>query len=65
LVFDPTYPDIDQTKFQSHDWKHFYGELEEPVPLGMPPPRGKEVDLVAYVESDHAGDKATRRSRTE
>ena len=64
LVFDPTYKDVDQSAFQVHDWKHFYGEIEEPVPLNAPKPRGKEVDLLAYVDSDHAGDKATRRSRT-
>ena len=30
----------------------------------MPKPLGKEVDLRMMVDSDHAGDKLTRRSRT-
>eukprot|EP00970_Alexandrium_tamarense_P011261 scaffold2439_cov163-Alexandrium_tamarense.AAC.1 len=30
----------------------------------MPPARGGTVDLRLYVDSDHAGDKVTRRSRT-
>ncbi len=30
----------------------------------MPPPLGKDVDLHMMVDSDHAGDKRTRRSRT-
>ena len=30
----------------------------------MPEPLGQEVDLRMFVDSDHAGDKKTRRSRT-
>ena len=29
----------------------------------MPPPLGKEVDIRMCVDSDHAGDKRTQRSR--
>ena len=64
MVFDPTYPTIDMTEFKECDWKGFYGEVSEPVPSNAPKPLGKEVDLVAYVDSDHAGDKLMRRSRT-
>jgi hypothetical protein len=64
LVFDPTYPDIDQTAFPSYDWTEFYGNMEEAIPPNMPPPLGKDVDLHMMVESDHAGDKQTRRSCT-
>ena len=32
--------------------------------MDAPEPRGKEVDLRLYVDSDHAGDKLHRRSRT-
>jgi hypothetical protein len=32
--------------------------------MNAPPPLGKEVDLRMMVDSDHAGDKTTRRSRT-
>ena len=30
----------------------------------MPKPRGKGMDMRVYVDSDHAGDTVTRRSRT-
>jgi hypothetical protein len=64
LIFDPTYPDIDQTAFPSFDWMEFYGDVEEAIPPNMPPPLGKDVDLHMMVDSDHAGDKRTRLSCT-
>lgn len=64
MVFDPTYPEIDMSNFKECDWKHFYGDVKEAIPLNAPDPRGKEVDLRMYVDSDHAGEKLTRRSRT-
>ena len=64
LALDPTYPTIDMGDFKEHDWKQFYGEVKEAIPLNAPEPRGKEVDIRMYVDSDHAGDKAVRRSRT-
>ena len=36
LVFDPLYPDIDMSTFQQHDWKSFYGEVKEAIPIDMP-----------------------------
>jgi hypothetical protein len=41
----------------------FYGNVEEAIPPNMPPPLGKDVDLCMMVDSDHAGEKRTRRSR--
>ena len=38
--------------------------MEEAIPPNAPTPRGKDVDLRMYVDSDHAGEKKTRRSRT-
>ena len=64
LIFDPTYPAIDQTAFPIYDWTEFYGDVEEAIPPDMPPPLGKDIDLRMMVDSDHAGDKMTRRSRT-
>ncbi len=54
LIFDPTYPDIDQTAFPSYDWMEFYGNMEEAIPPNMPSPLGKDVDLRMMVDSDHA-----------
>ena len=64
MVFDPTYPTIDLTSFKECDWKNFYGDTKEAIPPNAPKPLGKEVDLRLFVDSDHAGDKRTRRSRT-
>ena len=38
--------------------------MTEAIPLNAPDPRGKSDDLRMWVDSDHAGDKSTRRSRT-
>ena len=64
MVFDPTYPNVNMNDFKTCNWKQFYGECKEPLPPNAPTPRGKEVDIRMFVDSDHAGDKATRRSRT-
>ena len=64
LALDPTYPTINMDKFKEHDWKQFYCDVKEAKPLNAPEPRGKEVDIQMYVDSDHTGDKAVRRSRT-
>ena len=34
------------------------------VPSDMPPPRGRAVLMHCFVDSDHTGDKVTRRSHT-
>ena len=64
LVFDPTYPDIDETMFPAQNWNEFYGDVKEAIPSDMPEPLGKPVDIRMWVDSDHAGEKRTRRSRT-
>jgi hypothetical protein len=63
LIFDPTYPDIDQTAFPSFERTEFCGNVEEVIPPNMPPPLGKDADLCMIVDSDHAGEKRTQRSR--
>eukprot|EP00934_Nitzschia_sp_Nitz4_P008127 Nitzschia sp. Nitz4//scaffold260_size33533//228//6137//NITZ4_007876-RA/size33533-snap-gene-0.41-mRNA-1//-1//CDS//3329544674//8117//frame0 len=64
VIFDPSYPVIDDSKFQKCDWRHFYGDVKEPIPLNAPKSRGKEVDLRLFVDSSHADDKVNRRSRS-
>ena len=64
LAFDPTPMDWEQPK--ACDWSDFYrteGAALEENPL-KPKPRGKAVQTTAMVDSDHAGDYLTRRSRT-
>ena len=65
LALDPTYPDIDYETFKiDKDWMHFYSDVSEAITPNAPDPLGKIVDLRIMVDSDHAGDKSTRRSRT-
>ena len=40
------------------------GELKEEVPTNLPIPLGKGFVMHVFVDSDHAGDQITRRSRT-
>ena len=64
LIFDPTYPKIDQSMFPAQNWNEFYGDVKEAIPIDMPEPLGKPIDIRMWVDSDHAGEKRTRRSRT-
>jgi hypothetical protein len=50
--------------FIKTDWKSMYGDVKEIIPSDAPASRGKEVDLRFFVDSDHAGEQFTRRSRT-
>jgi hypothetical protein len=59
LIFDPTYPLMDDSTFQHHDWEEFYGNVQEAIPTNALPPLGKETDLRMMVDSNHAGDKTT------
>ena len=65
MVFDPSIPDVDERQFEKEDWSNtVYGECVEDVPPGRPESRGFGFTIRAYVDSDHAGDSITRRSRT-
>jgi hypothetical protein len=65
IILDPTYPDIDLSQFNDGaEWSNFYGDVREVIPSNMPKPRGKTVVVKLFVDSDHAADKLTRRSRT-
>ena len=64
MIFDPTYPDINENDFKDCDWKDFYGNVKEPLPPNAPKARGKGIILRLFVDSSHADDKRTRRSRS-
>jgi hypothetical protein len=64
VVFDPTYPTADMGTFIKTDCKSMYGDVKEMIPPGAPVSLRKEVDLRLFFDSDHDGDKFTRRSRT-
>ena len=62
LVFDPT--PMDNGPHAVHDWSDFYKVEGEIKPSDMPKPRGRAVQTTCFVDSDHAGDLVSRRSRT-
>ena len=67
LVFDPSDPVIDESKFEAKDWATSeFGHLEnkEELPPNAPEPRGLGFTMRANVDADHASDSVTRRSRT-
>ena len=64
MVFDPTYPSIENDDFPRHDWKKHYGEENKVIPTNAPSPQGKGFDMIGYVDADLAGDKVIRSSRT-
>jgi hypothetical protein len=64
LIFDPTYPKIDMGQFSKYNWTKFYGNVEEVIPVDIHEPLGKDLDVHMMCDSDHAGDKRIRRSRT-
>ena len=69
MVFDPSLVEFDRSEFPAKDWsKSVYtqdgAELKEQVPPNMPKPRGAGFTMRVFVDSDHAGDAVTRRSRS-
>ena len=65
MVFSPAVPTIDESLFQKEDWSASeYGDCKETMPHDPPATKGKGFVMRAFVDSDHAGDSLTRRSRT-
>jgi hypothetical protein len=56
---------MDESVFNSGaDLKEFYGDVKEEDPPNMPLPLGALVFITCFVDSNHAGNKVTRRSHT-
>jgi hypothetical protein len=64
MVFDPNYVSWEQASFQQYEWTDFYHDAKESIPPNAPEPRGNPVQINAFVDADHAGNKVTRRSHT-
>lgn len=67
MVFDPTPVLPDMNLFTRLDWSYSPSDgetLQEELPADMPTPLGKSMTMRVFVDSDHAGDMLTRRSRT-
>ncbi len=51
-------------QFPQYNWTKFYGNIEEAIPVDMPKPLGKDLDVCMMCDSDNAGGKRTIRSCT-
>jgi hypothetical protein len=67
MVFDPAPVEPDMTLFGRQDWTYSpydYEGTQEELPSNMPKSCGPWMTMRVYVDSDHAGDMLTQRSRT-
>jgi hypothetical protein len=67
LAFDPATHEIDDpvaTNSRIRAMKDIYPDAEEDLPPNAPEPRGNSIQVNCFVDSDHAGDRVTRRSQT-
>ena len=67
IVFDPSDPAINVTRFESRDWTSSeIGHLEgkEEIPSNTPEPQGIRFTMWAKVDANHASNSVSRRSRT-
>ena len=69
MLFDPSRVEFDKDLFPKTDWGYsIYAQAasdsQEELPRDISKSRSKGMDMRVYVDSDHAGDTVTRRSRT-
>ena len=64
LVFDTAVPDVSEDRYMKCDWTEFYPGAKEVIPTDAPEALGVPVVMSTFVDADHAGCKATRRSHT-
>jgi len=50
--------------FDREEWLDFYQDAREELPVKMPEPLGDPVQVLAFVDANHAGNMKTRRSHT-
>jgi len=62
LVFDSAC--VNSKEQSLPDWTDFHKDVKEQIPADAPEPLGKPVEMTSHIDSDHAGDKVTRRLRT-
>ena len=64
LSFKSGRMDNDYRKFKEVDWSEFYPNAEEVIPLNVTTPMGSSVTITVWVDANHAGNLANRRSHT-
>ena len=64
IIFDHTEPEINCSAFPRDDWSATVCDnCSELLPPNMPEAKGASMTMRVFIDSDHAGDTATRRSR--
>jgi len=69
IAFDPLIPPqvngaVGPDNVIMEHWKEFYPDASDRLPHNMPEPLGNPVAIAAYVDANHAGNLANRRSHT-
>jgi hypothetical protein len=64
IDFDPNCVAWESEPFVQQEWAEFNKDAKEQLPPNMPSPRGHAVQLNAFVDADHAGNRDTRRLHT-
>ena len=67
IVFDGKFKSVTNVIFNDvhrDEWKDFYSDAEEQLPINGPEPLGNPARLSVYVDANHAGNMKTRRSHT-
>ena len=69
MVYDPIKFEFDRSEFPRKDYSYsIYNQdgcvMSDNLPANIPKPCGKDMVMMVYVDSDHAGDTVTRRLRT-
>ena len=69
MAYDPMYEPTDENVFEVFgrgldDWKYFYPDAQEIMTWNMPEAIGKYVVIKAYVDANHAGNKANGMSHS-
>eukprot|EP00957_Ditylum_brightwellii_P140636 10713600-Ditylum_brightwellii.AAC.1 len=63
-VLHPFRVHVGPSRFKQADWVDLYGDVSKEISADMPEPLGHSVEMIAWVDSDHAGNLATRQSQT-
>ena len=62
-MYEPTYKNVFEVVERYLDkWKDFYPDAYKMMPRNIPEALGKYVVIKAYVDANHAGNMANRRS---
>ena len=56
-MFDSFQPNFEESEFALGvmDWKDFFGDIREDIPLGVPVPLRKSAHKTCFVYTDHSG----------